>query len=318
MTVDLDETGLRVLSATPLRRCTGWVTTFFFFVYVQLAQSGEVRDSRASSPDLGDFQTPVELVRAVLDTLQPALGSARRVLEPSCGSGAFLACLLDLPDGPREIKALELQQEHFATARRLVDRSDCKIDLRQADILAVDLRRLEWAERGPLLVVGNPPWVTNSALGAVGSSNVPVKRNLLRLRGIDAMTGSSNFDLTEYIWWKLLTELERERPTIALLSKTSAARRVLGLARQLEIPISEARIHRIDARQWFGASVDACLFTVTVGNRRGRYEACRRRARCGRPSSATGFVGDALVADVAAYTESVFVEGDSRLTWRQG
>lgn len=279
----------------------------------------EVKGLRPSSPDLGDFQTPPELVRAVLAALQPALGSAMRVLEPSCGTGAFLAGLLDLPDGPREIKALELQQEHFAAARRLADVSDRGIDLRQADIFSVDLRRLEWAENGPLLVVGNPPWVTNSALGALGSTNVPVKRNLLGLRGIDAMTGSSNFDLTEYIWWKLLTELERERPTIALLSKTSAARRVLGLARRLEIPISDARIHRVDARRWFGAAVDACLFTVKVGDRCDRYEASvYDELDSTTPSATIGFVGDALVADVAGYTESAFVEGDSRLTWRQG
>ena len=274
---------------------------------------------RASSRDLGDFQTPPELVRAVLATLHAVLGSTTRVLEPSCGSGAFLGALLDLPGGPREIKAFELQEEHFAAARRLADQSDRRLDLRQADIFTVDLRRLEWAEHGRLLVVGNPPWVTNSALGALGSTNVPRKRNLLRLRGIDAMTGSSNFDLTEYIWWKLLTELEQERPTIALLSKTSAARRVLGLARQLEIPISDARIHRIDARRWFGASVDACLFTVSVGNDCDRYEASvYDELDATAPSATIGFVGDALVADVAAYTDSAFVRGDSRLTWRQG
>lgn len=274
---------------------------------------------RASSPDLGDFQTPPELVREVLAALQPVLGSVTRVLEPSCGAGAFLAGLLDLPSGPREIKALELQQEHFAAARRLAERSDRRIDLRQADIFNVDLRRLEWAESGHLLVVGNPPWVTNSALGALGSTNAPLKRNLLGLRGIDAMTGSSNFDLTEYIWWKLLTELERERPTIALLSKTSAARRVLRLARRLEIPIADARMHRIDAKRWFGASVDACLFTVRVEDTPGLYEASvYDELNATAPSARIGFVGDALVADVTAYTESAFVEGDSGLTWRQG
>lgn len=278
-----------------------------------------MKDSRTSSPDLGDFQTPSALVSAVLSELAPVLGSAARVLEPSCGRGAFLEGLLDLAGGPREIKAFELQREHFAAARRLVDRSDRTIDLRHADILSVDLRRLEWAEDGPLLVVGNPPWVTNSALGALGSANVPVKRNLLRLRGIDAMTGSSNFDLTEYIWWKLLTELDEDRPTIALLSKTSVARRVLGLARRLQIPIADARIHRIDAKRWFGASVDACLFSLSVGGNRDRYEAAvYDELDAVAPSATIGFVGDALVADVAAYAESAFVEGRSHMTWRQG
>ena len=41
---------------------------------------------------------------------------------------------------------------------------------------------------------------------------------------------ASNFDLTEYVWWKLLTELADEEPTIALLSKSSVARRAVALA----------------------------------------------------------------------------------------
>lgn len=279
-----------------------------------------MKDLRTSSPiDLGDFQTPPELVRAVLTTLGPVVESAARVLEPACGAGSFLAGLLDIPDGPREIKAFELQSEHLAAARHLADRRDCAIEFRHADIFSVNLRRLEWTARGPLVVVGNPPWVTNSALGALGSTNVPLKRNLLRLRGIDAMTGSSNFDLTEYVWWKLLTELVHESPTIALLSKTSVARRVLALARRLEIPIADARMYRIDAKKWFGASVDACLFSLSVGGKADRCEAAVYEDLADtRPSATMGFVGENLVADTAAYAASEFVEGSSHLTWRQG
>ena len=45
----------------------------------------------------------------------------------------------------------------------------------------------------PILVIGNPPWVTNSAMGLLGGSNLPSKSNFQRLRGLDAITGKSNF-----------------------------------------------------------------------------------------------------------------------------
>jgi hypothetical protein len=274
----------------------------------------------SSNAEFGDFQTPPALVNAVLRTLRTDVELAVRILEPSCGSGAFLAGLLSRPAKRlREIKAFELQRSHLAAARKLTDRYGSTIEFRHADILSVNLRQLEWTESGPLLIVGNPPWITSSALGALRSTNVPLKHNLHRLRGIDAMTGASNFDLTEYIWWKLLTELEAERPTIALLSKTSVARRVLRLARQLEIPIANARMHRIDAKKWFGASVDACLFSLSIGARTDRYEALVYDELEAPNASATmGFVGDSLVADVAAYSASRFIEGRSRFTWRQG
>ncbi len=55
----------------------------------------------------------------------------------------------------------------------------------------------------------------------------PVRINARRARGLDAMTGGSNFDLAEAVWIKLIRELASERPTIALLCKTSVARALL-------------------------------------------------------------------------------------------
>src|SRR5438105_329350 len=93
-----------------------------------------------------------------------------------------------------------------------------------------------WHPTGPLLVVGNPPWVTNAELGTLGSNNLPHKKNLKGLRGIEARTGGSNFDIAEYIWLKLIQELASEQPTIALLCKASVARNVLQFAFDTKLP----------------------------------------------------------------------------------
>ena len=40
--------------------------------------------------DLGDFQTPLELVELVLEVLNDSGQNWGRVLEPTCGSGHFI------------------------------------------------------------------------------------------------------------------------------------------------------------------------------------------------------------------------------------
>ena len=115
-------------------------------------------------------------------------------------------------------------------------------------------------------MLGNPPWVTNSELGSLASAHRPARRNIKGLRGLEARTGSSNFDLAEAIWLKLAFELVDERPTIALLCKTAVARSVLEFTHKAGLLITEASIRRIDAARWFGAAVDACWFCVTLGN----------------------------------------------------
>src|SRR5205823_12751744 len=63
--------------------------------------------------------------------------------------------------------------------------------IKQANLFDLDLHKdLQWSTTGPLLVVGNPPWVTNSELGLLGSNNLPHKKNLKGLRGIEARTRS--------------------------------------------------------------------------------------------------------------------------------
>ena len=219
--------------------------------------------------DLGDYQTPPELVAQVLKALGPIGRRWPRVLEPTCGRGHFIAGLLAEPGPPREIQAIEVQESHYQTACALAAgsaASGVQVRITRADLFDIDLGQdLKWREQGPLLVIGNPPWVTNSELGSLGSTNRPPRRNLKGLRGLEARTGSSNFDVTEAIWLKLAFDLVDQQPTIALLCKTSVARSVLQFTHRAGLPVATASIRRIDAARWFGAAVDACLFCVTLG-----------------------------------------------------
>jgi hypothetical protein len=273
--------------------------------------------------DLGDFQTPPALVAAVLDRLGPVGARWARVLEPTCGAGSFLAGLLALDPPPREILGVEIQAGHLAAAREVASGAPAsvRVSLTEGSVFDLNLKTtLDWRQGGPLLVVGNPPWVTNAALGVLGSGNRPTRINLKAIRGIDAMTGSSNFDIAEAIWLKLLTELAAEEPTIALLCKTSVARNVLEHAWRTGLPVARASVIRVDARHWFGAAVEACLLCITLRpgskcpDRIPVFDGLASR----EPGAAMGFVRGRLVADIDAHAKFAGADGVCSMIWRQG
>jgi methylase of polypeptide subunit release factors len=274
--------------------------------------------------ELGDFQTPPELAAAVLECLGPIGPRWPRVLEPTCGKGHFIAALLEQKCPPREIKGVEIQRGHCALARaqlrREGKRPGVNVQIHQADLFSVDLRTdLSWKEEGPLLVVGNPPWITSAELGRLGSEVRPPKRRLEGLDGFAALTGASNFDVAEAVWLKLIAELADFSATIELLCKTSVARRILERAKRSRLPLSLASIHRLDAARWFGAAVDACLFRVVLGapERLRRIPVFENLARK-RPESVMNFAHGRLIANGAAYSAAAFADGTCPLNWRQG
>src|SRR5262249_9394807 len=279
--------------------------------------------------DLGDFQTPPELVSAVLGVLGPIGVRWTRVLEPACGRGHFLAGLLAQPSPPREIRAVEIQPAHCQDAAALVAQhhpGGTDVAITCADLFGLDLGRdLSWRDRGPLLVVGNPPWVTSAELGSLGSTAVPPKHNVKGLPGLAARTGAGNFDVAEAVWLKLARELAAEAPTIALLCKTSVARSILQFVHRARLPIAAAWIRRIDAARWFGAAVSACLFCVTMAPHGGEAPGLDGWSipifpdlETDVPASVMGFARGCLIADHPTYRRSAFADGICPLTWRQG
>ena len=89
---------------------------------------------------------------------------------------------------------------------------------------------------------------------------MPTKTNFKGLKGLDAMTGESNFDIAECILLKLIHELVSEQPTIAFLCKTLVARNIIKFAFDTSLSISRISIRKFNSQEYFGAAVDACLF----------------------------------------------------------
>ena len=261
--------------------------------------------------EFGDFQTPIELARRLVATLPHR--PWRRVLEPTCGVGNFLSAMHEQsPDAERV--GIEVQPEYAATASvfgKIITASIFDFDL---------ARDIAWtSEPGATLVIGNPPWVTNSQLSVLHSANRPTRANTKNARGIDAITGSSNFDIAEFIWIKLLTEFADRPATIAMICKTQVARNVLLHCATQQLPVTGSSVRMIDAKKWFDAGVDACWFTVELGPGKFDYTAQTYPSiDAPQPDNSIGVVDGQLVADVDAYQRSKQFDGASPLTWRQG
>jgi hypothetical protein len=268
--------------------------------------------------DLGDFQTPPDLVAAVIDVLRRTGRSWARVLEPTCGRGNFLAGMLAVQPPPLEMHGIEIQDEYVRQARLIQTKSS--ITIQQRNIFAMHLGRdLHWRETGPLLVIGNPPWVTNSALTTLGSGNVPLKTNYKRQRGLDAITGAANFDIAEFIWMKLIRELADQEPTIALLCKTSVARQIVLHAAQVHLPISNMAMYAIDAKRWFGAAVDACLCMLDVRMSETPYVAhVYEGLDAHKPTVVMRVANNRLIMERSDRPLYVSFDRTSPLIWRQG
>src|SRR5262249_45396795 len=132
----------------------------------------------------------------------------------------------------------------------------------RADFFAVDWERETATMAEPILVLGNPPWVTSADLGALGSGNLPVKDNFKGLSGLDAITGKSNFDVSEWIILRMIAALAGRDAALAMLCKAAVARRVIEQSVQQGLPVRPGAMFRIDAGRHFDVAVEAVLFVA--------------------------------------------------------
>jgi hypothetical protein len=267
--------------------------------------------------EFGDFQTPYPLALEVCHFLVDQCPLPASILEPTCGKGAFLsAALRTFPEADawgREINAAYVAKCQQAVA----DYPRCNVCV--ADFFETDWQALLGSMREPILVIGNPPWVTNSTLSGLGSSNLPTKSNFQGLKGLDAITGKSNFDISEWMLLHLLEWLDGRRATLAMLCKTVVARRVLQHAWKNGLQITRAEIRRIDASAQFNAAVDACLFCCTMQPGASSTDCQVFDALNDSGLGQTfGYLDGRLVANIGAFGRWRHLLGESSYRWRSG
>ena len=284
--------------------------------------------ARGARIERGDWQTPRALAEAVLDRVSAATATAtaragrapRTVLEPTCGEGTFLVAAARR-FSRAALVGYEIDAKYTRAARAALG-SRGRIETR--DFFGVAWERELAGMDGPLLVVGNPPWVTSAQLGVLGSANAPQKTNGRGLRGLDALTGKSNFDVSEWMMVRLLEALAGRDATVALLCKSAVARRVVETIAARELAVAPVGLWRVDAARHFDASVSAVLFVAqTSVAKRDMTRAiwpvyADLEAADARAESALAVVDGVLVADAERFARTRHLAGTCAPEWRSG
>jgi hypothetical protein len=215
---------------------------------------------------------------------------------------------------------VEFNPEHAAQARTAISTaSGALVKISEGDFFSFDWNALLETSVDPILVLGNPPWVTNAALGSMQSSNLPRKQNVDSLRGLEAITGSSNFDISEWMLRESLRWLSLRNGMLAVLCKTSVARKVLKYAWSQGLFLESAAIYRIDAKEHFNASVDACLLCARTSPGKLTYECAEYESLDAEaPSKYFAFRDGEIVANVRLYERWRHLHRPGLSGWRSG
>ncbi len=272
--------------------------------------------------EFGDFQTPDNLAMALCKRLSNMDIQPDVVIEPTCGTGAFvLAAAKAFPEA-REILGIDINAEYLAALRRkLTALPGASVTLEHANFFEIDWRDKLARLSGSLLVIGNFPWVTNATQGAIGGKNLPQKSNFQSHRGLDAITGKANFDISEWMLLEVLDWFQDRSGAIAMLCKTSVARKVLAhIERRGRMAVEDAFLVGIDAKENFDAAVDACLLVIRLAaiRREVSYDYIVYRDLQDFRGKRVGHRMGLAVGDLDAFASTSFLLGQSPQKWRSG
>lgn len=272
----------------------------------------------------GDFQTPLELARKSCIFISNQYNfSPEIMIEPTCGIGNFIQEAIGNFSSLKKIIGIDLNEEYIKKAKRFSSKLlkiHQSIEFFKSNAFTFQYNKyLE--DNKSIIVLGNLPWVTNSGIGAIDHDNLPQKSNILDLKGIEAITGKSNFDISEYIFLILIEYCQNKDSVISLLIKTSVARKLLKTIWKKNIGYSEASIAKIDAKNHFDVAVDACLFTIRFTKSQNNLE-----KKCSIFASLENTEPSSYIADFNGYltnnpsllkkNKSVLMKSD--YIWRNG
>lgn len=264
-----------------------------------------------SEKELGNYQTPIYFSDIICEYLKTDLKiKPDIIIEPTCGIGNFLksASKFFLYN---EIYGIELDENKL----KHVDKTLPNLKLFNEDIFTFKFDKFE--KTNSFLIIGNPPWITNSELSKINSKNLPVKVNLKNLRKIDAMMGNSNFDISEYIILKMINEFKYTKSTIAFLCKTTVSRNIFIELIKNKVHFSFIKQLNINSSKIFKIDADACLFVIQFGGETLTNNICEV-SDISNPSEILykyGFVNDKFYSNIDNITD---IDGKCQMEWRQG
>lgn len=272
--------------------------------------------------EYGDFQTPLALARDVCTLLSRQGIRPAALLEPTCGLGSFLLAGFDQFTEIKQVLGADINREYIVQAKAILKHRHVpdKVRLVAADFFVTDWEKVISTLPEPVLVFGNLPWITNAHLSTLGSHNLPTKSNFQNRSGLDAITGKANFDISEWMLIRLLEAMNGRRGALAMLCKSSVARKALFHGWKKGIALERSAIYQIDAGLHFDAAVDAALLVMQfrTGAQDTKAEMYSHLNYDIHPNATIGYEDGMLLADITAYHRWKHLCGEEVLKWRSG
>jgi hypothetical protein len=295
----------------------------------ELLENIKEHNSIVSEPDrreYGDFQTNKDLTNLVTKYVLLKRNDFEFLLEPTCGKGNFILASIKSFKSLKKIVGVEIYKPYvWETKFKILNyflanqtESKPEIDIIHGNAFEYSYANLAKATKHlKTLVIGNPPWVTNSELGSINSKNLPKKSNFKKHSGLEAMTGKGNFDIGENISLSMISSFQNHEGMFAFLIKNSVIKNLIYDQKINEFNISQSEKLNIDSKKEFNVSVNAGLFLTTFKNAPDYI--CKELDFYNKDYLTTfGWYNDKFVYSVDDYDKSNSVDGKSKFVWRSG
>lgn len=277
--------------------------------------------------EYGDFQTNSDLANKVTLHLSSKTISPEVVIEPTCGKGNFIIASLRNFKNIKNVFGVEIYKPYvWETKFNIVDffLSNPNSDKPEISIVHCNVFDFDFKEiakkhsTNDILVIGNPPWVTNSKLGSLNSTNLPKKTNFKNHSGLDAMTGKGNFDIAEFITLTMIETFQNMKGNLLLLVKNSVIKNIVFDQNKNRYKISDIEKHCIDSKKEFNVSVEAALFYCKL-NSLPTFECTEFDFYNNLKSQLKfGWLNDKFVSNIDTYIHTKEIDGECPFVWRQG
>jgi len=277
--------------------------------------------------EYGDFQTNSDLANKVTLHLASKNISPEVVIEPTCGKGNFIIASLRNLENIKNVFGVEIYKPYvWETKFNIVDffLSNPKANKPQISIVHCNVFDFDFKtiakehSTNDILVIGNPPWVTNSKLGSLNSTNLPKKTNFKNHSGLDAMTGKGNFDIAEFITLTMIETFQNMKGNLLLLVKNSVIKNIVFDQNKNRYKISAIEKHCIDSKKEFNVSVEAALFYCKL-NSLPTFDCTEFDFYNNQKSQLKfGWLNDKFVSNIDTYIHTKEIDGECPFVWRQG
>lgn len=272
--------------------------------------------------EFGDFQTPLSLAKTVCTRLKNIGLNPNVIVEPTCGVGSFILSSLETFEKSKSVVGYEIKESYLTKLVESVKtyKAENKVKVKHGDFFNIDWRKELITLEGELLVIGNFPWVTNSVIASIGGTNLPIKSNFLKYGGFDSISGKANFDISEWMLIEVMSWFENRKGAIAMLVKTTVARKILSYAQHQKTNLVSSYIIKIDAKKEFNTHVDACLLVMILDHSSENFDYDYEvfDSFDSTYSYTVGHRNGFTISNLRSFNKYLYLLGSSPKKWRSG